>query len=90
MAAYNLSLEDLRTAIAAANVDQAKGTLNGSRQTYTIGANDQLVSSSDYKPVVIAYRNGAPVRASDVATDCGCRGEQPAGSLDGPHARRSS
>jgi multidrug efflux pump len=68
MAAYNLSLEDLRTALAAANVDQAKGTLNGSRQSYTIGANDQLLSSSDYKPVIIAYRNGAAVRTSDVAT----------------------
>jgi multidrug efflux pump len=68
MAAYNLSLEDLRTSLAAANVDQAKGTLNGSRQTYTIGANDQLLSSNDYKPVIVAYRNGAPVRASDVAT----------------------
>jgi multidrug efflux pump len=68
LAAYNLSLEDLRTAVAAANVDQAKGTLNGSRQSYTIGANDQLLSSNDYKPVVIAYRNGAAVRASDVAT----------------------
>ena len=68
MAAYNLSLEDLRTSLAAANVNQAKGTLNGSRQTYTIGANDQLLSSGDYKPVIVAYRNGAPVRASDVAT----------------------
>jgi multidrug efflux pump len=68
LAAYNLSLEDLRTAINAANVDQAKGTLNGSRQTFTIGANDQLLSSSDYKPVIVAYRNGAAVRASDVAT----------------------
>ncbi|MFZ1083829.1 MAG: efflux RND transporter permease subunit, partial [Terracidiphilus sp.] len=68
LAAYNLSLEDLRTALAAANVDQAKGTLNGNRQSYTIGANDQLTSSSDYKPVIIAYRNGAAVRASDVAT----------------------
>jgi multidrug efflux pump len=68
LAAYNLSLEDLRTALAAANVDQAKGTLNGSRQSYTIGANDQLVSSDDYKPVIVAYRNGAAVRASDVAT----------------------
>jgi multidrug efflux pump len=67
MAAYNLSLEDLRTALAAANVDQAKGTLNGSRQSYTIGANDQLLSSADYKPVIIAYRNGAAVRTSDVA-----------------------
>src|SRR5277367_5092247 len=68
LASYNLSLEDLRTAIAAANVDQAKGTLNGARQSYTIGANDQLLSSSDYKPVIVAYRNGAAVRASDVAT----------------------
>jgi len=68
LAAYNLSLEDLRTAVAAANVDQAKGTLNGSRQSYTIGANDQLISSADYKPVIVAYRNGAAVRASDVAT----------------------
>jgi multidrug efflux pump len=68
LAAYDLSLEDLRTALAASNVDQAKGTLNGSRQSYTIGANDQLLSSGDYKPVIIAYRNGAAVRASDVAT----------------------
>jgi multidrug efflux pump len=68
LAAYNLSMEDLRTAISAANVDQAKGTLNGSRQSYTIGANDQLLSSSDYKPVIVAYRNGAAVRTSDVAT----------------------
>ncbi len=68
LAAYNLSLEDLRTALAAANVDQAKGTLNGSRQSYTINANDQLVSSADYLPVIVAYRNGAPVRASDVAS----------------------
>ncbi|MGD0941790.1 MAG: efflux RND transporter permease subunit, partial [Terracidiphilus sp.] len=68
LAAYNLSLEDLRTALAAANVDQAKGTLNGNRQSYTIGANDQLISSGDYKPVIVAYRNGAAVRASDVAT----------------------
>ncbi len=68
LAAYNLSLEDLRTALAAANVDQAKGTLNGSRQSYTINANDQLISSADYLPVIVAYRNGAPVRTSDVAS----------------------
>jgi len=68
LAAYNLSLEDLRTALAAANVDQAKGTLNGNRQSYTIGANDQLLASSDYGPVIVAYRNGAAVRTSDVAT----------------------
>jgi multidrug efflux pump len=68
LAAYGLSLEDLRTSLAAANANQAKGTLNGPRQTFTIGANDQLLSGKDYAPVIVAYRNGAPVRASDVAT----------------------
>jgi multidrug efflux pump len=68
LAAYGLSLEDLRTALSAANVDQAKGTLNGKSQSYTVGANDQLLTSADYKPTIIAYRNGAAVRASDVAT----------------------
>jgi multidrug efflux pump len=67
LAAYGISLEDLRTAVAAANVNTAKGNLNGTRQSYTIGANDQLLTSTDYKPIVIAYRNGAPVRMSDVA-----------------------
>ena len=67
LASYGISLEDLRTAIGNANVDQAKGNLNGTRQTYTIGANDQLLTSAEYKPVIIAYRNGAPVRMSDVA-----------------------
>ncbi|HEY0760604.1 MAG TPA: MdtB/MuxB family multidrug efflux RND transporter permease subunit [Acidisarcina sp.] len=68
LASYGLSLEDLRTSLAANNVDQAKGTLNGARQSFTLGANDQLLTSSSYAPVVIAYRNGAPVRLSDVAT----------------------
>ncbi len=68
LASYGLSLEDLRTALAAANVDQAKGVLDGPRQSYTIGANDQLLASSQYGPIIIAYRNGAPVRVSDVAT----------------------
>jgi multidrug efflux pump len=67
LGAYGLSLEDVRTAIAAANVDQAKGTLDGPRQSFTIGANDQLLSGQQYKPLVIAYRNGAPVRLTDVA-----------------------
>jgi len=67
LASYGLSLEDLRAALAQANVDQAKGVLDGPRQSYTIGANDQLFSSDQYKPIVIAYRNGAPVRLSDVA-----------------------
>ena len=67
LASYGLSLEDIRTALAAANVDQAKGVIDGSRQSYTIGDNDQLISSAQYKPIVVAYRNGAPVRLSDVA-----------------------
>ncbi|MFY9584817.1 MAG: multidrug efflux RND transporter permease subunit [Candidatus Acidiferrales bacterium] len=68
LASYGLSLEDLRIALAQTNVDQAKGVLDGSRQSYTIGANDQLVSSDEYRPIIIAYHNGAPVRLSDVAT----------------------
>jgi multidrug efflux pump len=68
LASYGLSLEDVRTALAAANVDQAKGVLDGPRQSFTIGANDQLLSSAQYSQIVVAYRNGAPVRLSDVAT----------------------
>jgi multidrug efflux pump len=67
LASYGLSLEDLRTVLGQANVDQAKGNLEGPRQSFTIGANDQLFSSAEYKAVVVAYRNGAPVRLSDVA-----------------------
>jgi multidrug efflux pump len=68
LASYGLSLEDLRTALGAANVDQAKGTFDGAHQAYTIGANDQLISSESYRPIIVAYRKGAPVRLSDVAT----------------------
>src|ERR1700676_3078408 len=68
MASYGLNLEDLRTAIVAANANQAKGNFDGSRQAYQIGANDQLLSSGDYAPLIIAYKNGAPVRLTDVAT----------------------
>jgi multidrug efflux pump len=67
MASYGLNLEDLRTAIVAANVNQAKGNFDGARQAYQIGANDQLLSSSDYAPLIIAYKNGAPVKLTDVA-----------------------
>ena len=67
LAGYGLGLEDIRTALGTANVDQAKGSLSGSRQAFTIGANDQLLSSADYSKVIIAYRNGSPVRLSDVA-----------------------
>jgi multidrug efflux pump len=67
LASYGLSLEDLRTALGNANVDQAKGTFDGRHQAFTIGANDQIFSSDGYKPIIIAFRNGAPVRLSDVA-----------------------
>ena len=67
LAAYGLTLEDLRTAIAATNVNQAKGSFDGPRQSYIIGANDQLFTSRDYRSLIITYRNGAPVRLSDVA-----------------------
>jgi multidrug efflux pump len=67
LSSYGLTLEDLRRAVAQANVNQAKGSFDGSRQAYAIGANDQLLSSSEYRPLIIASRNGAPVRLSDVA-----------------------
>jgi multidrug efflux pump len=67
LSAYGLTLEDVRTAIAASNVNQAKGSFDGPSHAYTIGANDQLLASEDYRPLVIAYRNGAPVRLEDVA-----------------------
>jgi multidrug efflux pump len=68
LASYGLSLEDLRNGLTAANTDQAKGNLQGPQQSYSIGANDQIFASADYKPVIIAYRNGAPVRVADVAS----------------------
>jgi len=67
LAANGLSLEDLRVALGTANVDQAKGVLDGPRQSFSIGANDQLTSSAGYKDLIIAYKNGAPLRLSDVA-----------------------
>src|SRR6202158_5626123 len=68
LASYGLNLEDLRSAIVAANVNQAKGVLDGPRQSFTIGANDQLSTSSQYNNIVIAFKNGAPVKLVDVAT----------------------
>jgi multidrug efflux pump len=68
LASYGLGLEDVRAALMAANVDQAKGVIDGPRQSFTIGANDQLLTSQEYNGVIVAYRNGAPVRLSDVAT----------------------
>jgi multidrug efflux pump len=65
---YGVSMEDLRTAIATSNVNQAKGNFDGRNQAYTIDVNDQLLSSDQYRPLIVAYRNGAPVQLSDVAT----------------------
>ena len=67
LSSYGLSMADLRTAIAAANVSGPKGSLDGAHQSYTIAANDQIASAAAYEPVIIAYRNGAPVLLKDVA-----------------------
>src|SRR5678815_3253856 len=67
LAANGLGLEDVRGAIAAANVKRAKGSLEGPNRAYNIDANDQLRSAAEYKSVVVAYKNGAPVYLADVA-----------------------
>lgn len=64
---YGLSIEDVRTSIAAANVNQAKGSFDGPLRASTIDANDQLASADEYRNLVIAYKNGGPIRLSDVA-----------------------
>src|SRR5438094_3364330 len=64
---YGLGMEDLRTAIVAENVNQAKGNIDRPTQAYTIAGNDQLLSRDQYQPLIVAYRNGAPVQLSDVA-----------------------
>jgi multidrug efflux pump len=67
LASYGLGLDTLRTAITAANANGAKGSFDGPTRAYTINANDQLVAAKDYKNLILAYKNGAPVRLSDVA-----------------------
>ena len=67
LAGYGLSLEDVRAVVGSANVDLSKGNLYGARQAYSIGANDELLTSADYNKVIIAYHNGSPVRLADVA-----------------------
>jgi multidrug efflux pump len=67
LASYSLSLDDLRTAIANANVNQAKGSFDGPTRASTIDANDQLRSADEYRSLIVAYRSGAAVRVSDVA-----------------------
>jgi multidrug efflux pump len=67
LSSYGLNMEDLRTALVDSSVNQAKGNFDGPHQDYQINANDQLETSGDYRQVVVAYRNGAPVMLSDVA-----------------------
>jgi multidrug efflux pump len=67
LAAYGIAIEDLRSAIVAANVAGAKGALDGTHQSYTIAANDQILTTEVYKAITVAFRNSAPVLLSDVA-----------------------
>src|ERR1700726_1806990 len=68
LAAYGLNIDDLRTSLGNANVNSPKGNFDGPSRAYAINANDQLPSAAAYKDIVIAYKNGAPVRLFDVAT----------------------
>ncbi len=68
LAAYGLNIDDLRTIIGNANVNQPKGNFDGPSRQYTINANDQIKSAADYNSIVVAYKNGAPVYLKDVAT----------------------
>ncbi|HSS02272.1 MAG TPA: efflux RND transporter permease subunit, partial [Kofleriaceae bacterium] len=68
LAGTDLTIEDVRTAIAAANVNQPKGNLDGARQNWALATNDQLANAASFRPLIIAYKNGAPVRLVDVAT----------------------
>ena len=67
LASYGIGLDTLRTAITSANANSAKGSFDGPQRSYTINANDQLVTADDYKNLIVSWRNGAPVRMLDVA-----------------------
>ncbi|MGJ7484499.1 efflux RND transporter permease subunit [Variovorax sp. LT2P21] len=67
LAAVGIGLDTLRSAITAANANSAKGSFDGPKRSYTINANDQLVTAADYKNLIVAWKNGAPVRMTDVA-----------------------
>src|SRR5271155_5979462 len=67
LASYGLGLDDVRTALVATSLDTAKGGFDGPAQSFQISANDQIFAAEQYKPIVITYHNGAPVRLSDVA-----------------------
>ena len=88
LASYGLSLEDLRTALGQANVNQAKGNLDSSQQAFTIWANDQLMTADSYKPIVIAYKNGAPGPHHGRGQRHRQRGKRQTGGLGKRQARR--
>lgn len=67
IAALGLSLEDVRTILGQANVNSPKGSFDGPRQSFTIGSNDQILSAEAYQPIIVAYKNGAPIRLGDLA-----------------------
>jgi len=67
LSSYGITLEELRSVIGNANVNEAKGSFDGPRLAYTINNNDQLLSASDYKPIIISYQKNSPVRIQDVA-----------------------
>ncbi|MDA4804659.1 efflux RND transporter permease subunit, partial [Enterobacter hormaechei] len=68
LASYGISLEDIRSAITNASVAGAKGALDGTHQSYTISANDQIVDPQNYNAIIVTYKNGSPVLLKDVAT----------------------
>jgi multidrug efflux pump len=67
ISSLKLSLEDVRTILGQANVNAPKGSFDGPRQSFTIGSNDQIFSAEAYKPIIVAYKNGAPIRLGDIA-----------------------
>ena len=67
LAATGLDLEQVRSVLLAANVNQPKGNIDGPRQSYTLAVDDQLYSAAAYRPIILAYRNGAPIRLQEVA-----------------------
>ncbi len=66
IAKYGISLEDIRTALTKNNVNAPKGSFDGTRQAYSIGVNDQVFSAAEYQPIIVAYRNGSPIRLQDI------------------------
>ncbi len=87
LAAYGIAMEDLRNAIAGANVSGPKGSLDGAHQAYTIAANDQIAAAEAYRPIIIAYRNGSPSpSATWLTSSTGSRTTVPAAGTRGTPA----